>query len=122
MNAVKAAARYVAKLIPANVALDFTTALATMQASYADSATDMFTLEGTVKGVLALDITPTPIPTTDFPGYYSFAKQLYRKARRFPGGPQFTNEVTYLVTTYTARGFRGTALASIVAALAFGTP
>jgi len=122
MNAIKAAARYAAKLIPANVALDFTTALATMQSNYADSATDLFTLEGIIKGILNLDITPAPIPTTDFPGYYSFAKQLFRKMRRFPGGPQLANEATYLQTTYAARGFRVTALESIKATLLFGTP
>jgi len=120
MNAIAASAHYNAKLIPANVIVDFTNQLTTMQMAYAASATDLFTLEGIVKGVLALDITPTVIPTTDFPGYYSFAKQCYAKARRFPGAPQLTDEIAYLVTTYTARGFRATALASIVAALSFG--
>lgn len=120
MDAVKAAARYAAKLVPSQVKEDFTAQLATMNAAYAGSATDMYNLENVVKGVLQLIVAPTPIPTTDFPLYYSFGKQIYRKMRRFPGGPQLTAEIGYLTVTYTARGLSATALADVAEAIVVG--
>ena len=117
MDASRAIAQYNAKLVPAYVSSYLTAQLVpVMQPAYADSATLAYALEGQIKGILALITVPAPIPTTDFILYYAFGRKITRIKRRF-AGPQLSNEASYLVTTFTARGLNAAALASIVAVL-----
>lgn len=120
MDAIRASAAYNAKLTAARVEAFLTYDKATMVSNYAATAGDLYDIENTVKGILGLITSPAPIPVTDYPLYYSFAKQCYRKARILGGGAALTVEIGYLITTYVARGLVDAALDSIVAALSFG--
>ena len=119
MDPISASARYNAKLVPADISAILTVLLPTMQPAYGVSATAAANTEALVKGVLSGITVPAPIPTPDYAIYYAFARQIVKKARRFPGGPGLTTEIGYLVTTYTARGCSAPALASIVVALGY---
>jgi hypothetical protein len=122
MNAVRAIAAYNAKLVPANVAADLTAQLPDMQATYASSATALYTLEGNVKGALQALEPGVTIESVEYPFYYAFAKKIYRMKRRFPGGHILALEVDRYKTVWTARGLNTTALAAIVTMMGVSAP
>jgi hypothetical protein len=122
MNAIRAAAAYRTKLVPANVAEDLTTQKPTMVAAYSASATALYNLENQVKGTLSALAPGIVIETVEFPFYMAYAKWIYRKMRRFPGGAQLTHEVDRYKTIWTARGLNATALLAINGAMGVAAP
>jgi hypothetical protein len=122
VNAIRAAQAYNLKLVPANVAADLTAQLPDMQASYAVSATSLYTLENNVKGALQGLEPGVTIESVEYPFYYAFAKRIFRMKRRFPGGHILALEVDRLKTIWTARGLNTTALAAIVTLMGVSAP
>jgi hypothetical protein len=114
VDSIRAIAAYKAKCTPARISATFTTLLTPMQNAYATAATAAYLLEQATKATIqGLTGLPTPVESIDFPSYYSFARWVLKKQRRFPGGPQITAEVSRKRTEWISRGLSSTVLEAI---------
>ncbi|MEO0107640.1 MAG: hypothetical protein ABIK62_00475 [candidate division WOR-3 bacterium] len=100
---------YTDGVIPERVKEDFTTKKPIMVAKITDLFNQLTTIEDRVKGVLSGE----SVATCDYVKYHCFAREVWKKQRRFGGGTGLIDEVALLVAKWRARGCTDSVLTKI---------
>ena len=101
--------RYTDRLIPERVKEDLTIQKPFMVNKLAERMAELTTIEDRVKAILANKTAPT----SDYPKYHSFAREVYKLQRRFGGGTGLNDEVALSMAKWRSRGCLEPALIAV---------
>lgn len=106
-------ASYLAKTVPATVSLKYASALAGMKTGFLGALQSLVPMETQVQALL----NDADIATIDYPFYYNFAREIWKRVRNGIDGPSLTSVAQSLHDKYVAYGLATATLVDIADAV-----